>query len=241
MLQFNILTIFPGFFDSPLKIGLLQKGLESGLLSVHVTDLRAFATDKHKRVDAAAYGGGPGMILKLEPIVAAIESIPQVPKGSHRRVLLSPKGTPFSQAKAMELARTDQLTMLCGRYEGVDERVLEGGWIDEEISIGDYIVMGGEVAALVVLEAVSRHLPGLVGDEDSVKNDTFSYSPGTVVKPPLLKFPQYTRPEEFRGLKVPPVLLSGDHAKVEAWRQEQALKRTLAKRPDLLKNPKENQ
>ncbi|MDO8644075.1 MAG: tRNA (guanosine(37)-N1)-methyltransferase TrmD [bacterium] len=241
MLSIDLLTIFPSFFDSPLKVGLLQKAIASGRLSVTLHDLRSFTTDRHRRVDDLVYGGGAGMVMKPEPIVAAIETICRgavsapgqgnpAPTRKVRRILLSPQGTIFSQEKAKQLCRYDQLIFLCGRYEGVDERVIEGGWIDEEISIGDYILMGGEAAAVVILEAVSRHLPGVGGDEDSVDSDTFSEKAGRG-----LKQPQYTRPELFRGLKVPEILLSGDHKKIEAWRRKEAKKRTQTRRPDLAK------
>ncbi|MDO8462072.1 MAG: tRNA (guanosine(37)-N1)-methyltransferase TrmD [Deltaproteobacteria bacterium] len=215
MIHFDLITIFPSFFESPLQIGLLQKAIAAQKIGVTLHDLRSFTTDRHHTVDDTPYGGGPGMLMKVEPIVTAIEKITEGKnQKKSRRLLLSPRGAPLTQKKVSELARYEQLLLVCGRYEGVDARVVEGGWVDEEVSIGDYIVMGGEVAALVLIEAVSRLVPGVVGDEASVQNDTF-LADGTGG----IKFPQYTRPESFRGHPVPPVLLSGNHKEIEAWRK----------------------
>ncbi|MBI1910040.1 MAG: tRNA (guanosine(37)-N1)-methyltransferase TrmD [Deltaproteobacteria bacterium] len=228
MHSFDILTLFPSFFEGPLKVALLQKAIVSKKIGVSLHDLRSFATDRHRTMDDTPYGGGPGMLMKVEPVVAAIEKITLCQKGKKsRRLLLSPQGNLLTQSKAKELAAYDQLVLVCGRYEGVDARVVEGGWIDEEISIGDYVVMGGEAAALVLIEAVVRWIPGVVGDQGSVAKDTLSDG--------QLKHPQYTRPEDFRGLKVPEILLSGNHKEIENWRQRMAKEKTGKKRPDLLK------
>ncbi|MDZ4224981.1 MAG: tRNA (guanosine(37)-N1)-methyltransferase TrmD, partial [bacterium] len=188
-MRFDILTIFPGFFESPLKCSLIGKALLQKKLSVYLHDIRAFATDRHKTVDAIPYGGGAGMVMKPEPLVAAVESVPRQEKSL--RILLSPKGTLFDQKMAKELAQKDQLILVCGRYEGVDERVKELA-IDEEISIGDYVLNGGEAAALVIVEALVRFIPGFMGNEASVQRESFEEG--------LLEHPQYTRPAEFRGL-----------------------------------------
>lgn len=223
-MRFDLLTIFPEIFVSPLQASLLGKAVQKGLIQVKVHDLRGFATDKHRRVDDIPYGGGAGMVMKIEPIAAALEAVPETGK-KIRRIYLSPQGRRLEQGFLPEYLRYDQLILLCGRYEGVDARV--ENLIDEEISVGDYILMGGEFAALVFLEAVTRLISGVVGKEASVRHDSFSDN--------LLEYPQYTRPEEFRGLKVPEVLLSGDHKKIETWRLKAAQEQTRRKRKDLLK------
>ena len=223
MIRFDIITLFPRMFDSPLQESLLKKAQERGLIEIAVHDLRTWAEDRHRTADDTAYGGGAGMVMKVEPIVRALESTRRAPETS-RTVLLTPQGRPFSQDVASALCRFEQLVFVCGRYEGVDERVLS--FVDDEISIGDFILSGGEIAALVVIDAVSRLVPGVVGDEASVREDTFSNW--------LLKYPQYTRPPSFRGLEVPEVLMSGDHEKIRRWRRQEALKKTLRRRPDLL-------
>jgi tRNA (guanine37-N1)-methyltransferase len=221
--HFHILTIFPEMFASPLSASLLKKAQEKGTLRVSVYNLRDYATGKHRTTDDYPYGGGPGMVMKPEPIVATLEAI--TPSLSYPwRVLLSPQGIPLTQAKAGELVKKEDLILVCGRYEGVDERVRT--FIDEEISIGDYILSGGEAAALVVVDVVARLVPGVVGKRESVQEESFTSG--------LLEYPQYTRPEEFRGLRVPEVLLSGHHQEVARWRRRQALLRTKARRPDLL-------
>ncbi|HWO43721.1 MAG TPA: tRNA (guanosine(37)-N1)-methyltransferase TrmD [Candidatus Eisenbacteria bacterium] len=222
-LNFTIVTLFPGMFDSPLKHTMLKRALEKGLISVRLVNLRDYATDKHRMTDDYPYGGGQGMVMKPEPIVAAIEDLrarlerPQV-------ILLSPQGRVLEQETAARLAREKNLVLLCGRYEGVDERVKH--FIDEELSIGDYTLSGGEPAALVVIDAVTRLVPGVLGNEKSAADESFSTG--------LLEYPQYTRPEDFRGMKVPEVLLSGDHARVGQWRRQMSLQRTAERRPDLL-------
>jgi len=228
VLSIEVLTLFPRLVRAPLEESILGKAREKGLLRVEVTDIRDHAEGKHRVTDDVPYGGGAGMVMKPEPLVAAIEAARKRLPGA-RVVLLSPQGKPFVQAKAQELLERGALVLVCGRYEGVDERVL--GWVDEEISLGDFILNGGEIAALAVIEAVARLVPGVLGNELSTQAESFS-APG------LLEGPQYTRPPEFRGLKVPEVLLSGDHGKIARWRKEQAVARTRERRPDLLTRQK---
>ena len=223
MIRFDIITLFPRMFDSPLQESLLKKAQERGLIEIVVHDLRTWTEDRHRTADDTAYGGGVGMVMKVGPIVRAIESIRKNSETS-RAVLLTPQGKPFSQDAASEFCSYKQLVFVCGRYEGVDERVLS--FVDDEVSIGDFILSGGEIAAMVVIDAVSRLVPGVVGDEASVREDTFSNG--------LLKYPQYTRPPSFRDLDVPEVLMSGDHEKIRRWRRQETLKKTLQRRPDLL-------
>lgn len=223
MIRFDIITLFPRMFDSPLQESLLKKAQDRGLIEIAVHDLRAWADDRHRTADDAAYGGGAGMVMKAGPIVRALADI-RSRGGESRAVLLTPQGRLLSQDVAAELAGCGRLVFVCGRYEGVDERVLS--FVDDEISIGDYILSGGEMAAMVAVDAVSRLVPGVVGDEQSVREDTFSGW--------LLKHPQYTRPPDFRGLAVPEVLLSGDHEKIRRWRRQESLRKTARRRPDLL-------
>ena len=215
-------TIFPGIFEAPLRESLLGRAIGEGLLDVRVHDLRGWSEDRHRMVDDTAYGGGPGMVMKPEPFFAAIESL-DPDRG--RVVLMSPAGRRLDQAFVRELAGEEHLTLLCGRYEGVDERVVEG-LPAEEVSIGDYVLAGGEVPALVVIEAVTRLVPGVIGKEESHERDSFA-------EPGSLDHPQYTRPAEFRGMVVPEVLLSGDHGAIERWRREAAREKTQRNRPDL--------
>jgi tRNA (guanine37-N1)-methyltransferase len=221
--RIDIVTIFPGIFESPLRESLLGRAIEAGLLDVRVHDLRDSTTDKHRQVDDESYGGGPGMVLKPEPVFAAVESLGA---GDRRTLLLSPAGRRLDQDLARELAAEPWLVLICGRYEGVDERVVEGVPA-EEVSIGDYVVAGGEVPALVVLEAVIRLVPGVIGREESHEQDSFGDEG-------MLDHPHYTRPAEFRGMRVPETLLSGNHAEIERWRREAALEKTRRNRPDLL-------
>jgi tRNA (guanine37-N1)-methyltransferase len=221
--RIDVVTIFPGIFESPLRESLLGRAIEAGLLDVRVHDLRDSTSDKHRQVDDEAYGGGPGMVLKPEPVFAAVESLGA---GAQRTLLLSPAGRRLDQALARELAAEPWLVLICGRYEGVDERVVEGLGA-EEVSIGDYVVAGGEVPALVVLEAVTRLVPGVIGREESHEQDSFG-------EEGVLDHPHYTRPAEFRGMRVPETLLSGNHAEIERWRREAALEKTRRNRPDLL-------
>jgi tRNA (guanine37-N1)-methyltransferase len=218
----HLLTIFPELFGGPLATGPIRIAREKGLLDVAVHDLRDYTTDKHLVVDDVPYGGGQGMVMKPEPLVAAIEHVATA--GAPRRILLAARGARFTQAKASALAALPSLLFVCGRYEGVDERV--AAVVEEELSIGDYVLSGGELAALVVLDAIVRLLPGVLGNEASPVDDSFATG--------LLEGPQYTRPAEFRGARVPDVLLSGDHAAIARWRREEALRTTLARRPDLL-------
>jgi tRNA (guanine37-N1)-methyltransferase len=221
-MRIDVLTIFPAIFESPLRESLLGKAIRSGLLDVRVHDIREHTLDPHRQVDDEPFGGGPGMVMKPEPVFAAVESLGADPK---RIVLLSPAGRRFDQALARELAAEPWLVLVCGRYEGVDERVVEG-LPAEEVSIGDYVLSGGEVPALVLLEAVTRLVPGVVGKEESLARESFEEG--------VLDHPHYTRPREFRGLDVPEVLLSGDHRRIEEWRRAAALQKTKRNRPDLL-------
>ncbi len=227
-MKFHILTIFPEYFESPLKVGLLGKAIQKGLIKVNLLNLRDFATDKHKTVDDEPFGGGEGMVFKPEPLYRAIQSVKERNPSSHV-VYLSPQGKLFNQEIAEELSQREELLFICGRYEGIDERIREH-FVDEEISIGDYVVFGGEVAALVIIEAISRLIPGVVGRKDSVEKESFTSG--------LLKYPCYTRPREFQGLKVPEVLFSGNHALIEEFRRKRSLEITLRRRPALFHKAK---
>jgi len=229
VLSVEVLTLFPRMVAAPLEESILGKARDKGLLRVQVTDVREFADGKHRVTDDVPYGGGAGMVMKPEPLVSAIEAARQRQPGA-RVILLSPQGVRFDQAKARERAATGSLILICGRYEGVDERVLD--WVDEELSLGDFVLTGGEIAALAVIEAAARLVPGVLGNELSAQDESFSAEGG------LLEGPQYTRPPEFRGLKVPDVLLSGDHKRIAQWRREQAVARTRERRPDLLTRQK---
>jgi tRNA (guanine37-N1)-methyltransferase len=229
MFEFDIVTIFPGFFAGPFDFGIVRRGIENGLVEVRIHDLRAFTSDRHRTVDDRPFGGGEGMVFKPEPIFAAVEA---VRKDGVRAevVVLSAAGRKFHQAEALRLSKADQIILICGRYEGIDERVTEH-LATAEISIGDFILSGGEIAATVLVDAVTRYVPGIVGKEESILRDSFS-DPASEI--PLVEHPHYTRPAEFRGWKVPDVLISGDHEAVRKWRSEAALKRTARNRPDLL-------
>ena len=223
-MTFDIVTIFPAMIEQPLAAGILGRAVMSGLLDVRVRDLRDFTTDRHRVVDDVPYGGGPGMVLKPDPIFRALDAI-EAERGAPLTVILtSPQGARFTQRDAQRLSRAPHVVLLCGRYEGFDDRVRER--VTEELSIGDYLLTGGELPALVVLDAVARFVPGVVGDEQSVAEDSFARG--------LLDFPQYTRPPEIDSLRVPDVLLSGNHAEIRRWRKREALSRTLDRRPDLL-------
>jgi tRNA (guanine37-N1)-methyltransferase len=224
-MKFDIVTIFPRMVEAGLADGVVGRGVARGLLDVTVHDLREWTTDRHRTVDDVPYGGGPGMVMKVEPLVRAVDAIRDGRGVPDTIVLLTPQGRQFRQAEAVRLSRLSHIVLLCGRYEGIDERVpqIVGA---EELSIGDYVLSGGEFAALVVVDAVSRLVPGVVGDEQSVEQDSFSDG--------LLDYPHYTRPAEFRGLRVPDVLLSGHHADVRRWRRKAALTRTLDRRPELI-------
>lgn len=221
-MRLDVLTIFPAIFDSPLRESLLGKAIEGGLVDVRVHDIRDHTTDRHRQVDDESFGGGPGMVMMAEPIFRAVESLGE---GKKRLLLLSPAGKRLDQVLARELAREPWLVLICGRYEGVDERVPEG-LPAEEISIGDYVLSGGEVPALVLIEAVTRLVPGVVGKEESLAAESFEEG--------LLDHPHYTRPRDFRGMRVPDTLISGNHARIEEWRRRAAEEKTRRNRPDLL-------
>jgi tRNA (guanine37-N1)-methyltransferase len=221
--RIDVLTIFPGIFESPLRESLLGKAIEARTIDVRVHDIRDHTTDRHRQVDDESYGGGPGMVMKPEPLFAAVESLGE---GRKSILVMSPAGRRLDQELVRELAAERWLVLIAGRYEGIDERVVEG-LSAEEVSIGDYVLSGGEIPALVVLEAVTRLVPGVIGREESHERDSFGPEG-------LLDHPHYTRPAEFRGMRVPEVLLSGDHAEVERWRREAAVEKTRRNRPDLL-------
>jgi tRNA (guanine37-N1)-methyltransferase len=223
--KIDVVTIFPKMVSAPLTEGIVGRALDRGLLDVRVHDLRDYTTDRHRVVDDMPFGGGPGMVLKAEPLFRAVAQI-RAERGIPGAVLLtSPDGDRFTQEAARRLAALEHFVVLCGRYEGIDERV-RTHLATEAVSIGDYVVSGGELPALVIVDAVARLVPGVVGDEDSVSGDSFSRG--------LLDYPQYTRPADFDGMGVPPVLLSGHHREIERWRRREALTRTLERRPDLL-------
>jgi len=225
MMLIDILSLFPAMFKGPLDDSIVRIARDSGQVRIRLHDIRDYAGNKHKKVDDAPYGGGPGMVMAPGPVFRAVEAVNVAPGVTPRKILLTPQGRAFTQPIAAELAREPQLILICGRYEGFDERVRTGLDVDE-ISIGDFVLSGGELAAMVIVEAVVRLLPGVLGNGESAARDSFSCG--------LLDYPQYTRPYEFRGMPVPDVLLSGDHKKVDEWRREQAKKRTAARRPDLI-------
>jgi tRNA (guanine37-N1)-methyltransferase len=224
-MKFDIVTIFPSMIEAGLAEGVVSRGVERGLLDVAVHDLRRWTTDRHRTVDDVPYGGGPGMVMKAEPLMRAVDEIRSTRGTPDSVVLLSPQGRTFNQGAAERLALLGHVVLLCGRYEGMDERVRDVV-ATEEVSIGDYVLSGGELAALVIVDAVSRLVPGVVGDEQSVAQDSFARG--------LLDYPHYTRPAEIAGHRVPDVLLSGHHADVRRWRRKAALVRTLDRRPDLI-------
>lgn len=221
--KFDILTLFPEMFQGPLDESLLKKAQEKGLLSFNVVNIRDFTTDKHKTADDTPYGGGAGMVMKVAPLAAAISKLKDQ---NSKIILMCPSGQPLTQRKVNSLAKEKHLILICGHYEGVDERVRD--YVDEEISIGDYVLTGGEIPAMVLIDAVARQIPGVVKEAESVKKDSFYNG--------LLDYPSYTKPEVFEGKRVPKVLLSGNHKEIERWRGEQALKRTKKRRPDLLES-----
>ncbi len=222
-MRIDVLTLFPGFFSGVLESSLLGKAIAKGLLRIDIHQLRDWATDKHHTVDDTPYGGGHGMVMKVEPMVAALE---EVSRPGARRLLLSARGPRLTQERARELATLPHLVLLCGRYEGVDERVTD--YIDEEVCIGDYVLSGGEAGAVVLIDAVSRLIPGVLGNPGSIETESFSEA--------MLEYPQYTRPEVFRDVAVPEILLSGNHAAIETWRRARAEERTRTARPDLLED-----
>jgi len=245
-MKIDLLTIFPDFFHGPLDYGILRRARETGLVEVGIHDLREFTRDKHRTVDDRPFGGGEGMVLKPEPIFECIEKLEVAPREQRDEakqsvILLSAQGQPFNQALAAKLSTMDQIVLICGRYEGVDERVSEQ-LADREISIGDYVLSGGELGAAVIVDAVVRLLPGAVGNEKSTRQESFTLDSAAVDGGPtstcgsggLLDYPHYTRPAEFRGMKVPDVLMCGNHDDIRRWRRQKALEKTVRNRPDLL-------
>ncbi len=224
-MRFDIVTIFPGYFASPLGESLIARALDAGLLDIRLVDLRSFSDDPHRKVDDEPYGGGPGMVLAAPPVFATLDALRDEPGPRPWVVFLSPQGRRFDSRVAREYAGRERVVLVCGRYEGIDERTRQAGLFDEELSLGDFVLSGGEVAALAILEAVSRFVPGVVGDGESVLQDSFEDG--------LLDHPHFTRPREFRGLGIPEVLCSGHHEKIRIWRREQQLRETLRRRPDL--------
>ena len=222
-MKIDVLTLFPAMFAGPLDESIIKRARDAGLLDLKIHQLRDYTHDRHKTVDDRPFGGGPGMLLKPEPIFEAVEAIA---RETTRVILLSPAGRPFSQAIARELSEQPDLLLVTGHYEGFDERIREQ-LADDELSIGDYVLTNGALPAMVVIDAVTRLLPGVLGDDESSRDESFSHG--------LLEYPQYTRPAEFRGMKAPDVLVSGNHAEIEKWRREQAKQRTQERRPDLLK------
>lgn len=225
-MRIDVLTIFPGYFASPLSESLLGRAVDAGILDLRVVDLRSFSDDPHRKVDDEPYGGGPGMVMAAPPVFAAVEAL-RAEGGAAPPwvVLLSPRGRRFDAAAARAYAGRERLVLTCGRYEGIDERTREAGLFDEELSLGDFVLSGGEVAALAVIEAVSRFVPGVVGDSESVERDSFEDG--------LLDYPHYTRPRLFRDLAVPEVLFSGHHERIRLWRRERQMEETARSRPDL--------
>ncbi len=220
---FSILTLFPAIFESPLSESIIKKAVDKGAIRFNIVNIRDFAEDIHKTCDDSPYGGGPGMVMKVEPIYRAMKHVKNQ-WGKPKFVLLTPQGSPFDQYTADRFAKAPHICLVCGRYEGVDERVLE--FIDEEVSVGDYVLSGGEFPALILIDAISRCIPGVLGNEESVNSESF--------KGPLLEYPQYTRPDTFMDMKVPQVLLSGNHEEIRKWRKKEAIKKTILKRSDLL-------
>lgn len=224
-MRIDVLTLFPKVFEPFIATSIVGRAVERGIVSIRGIDIRDFATDRHRTVDDRPFGGGPGMVLMCQPVFDALEFVEAGATEKPLRILLTPQGERLQQATIVELSLAPWLVVVCGRYEGFDDRIRQGVEV-RELSIGDYVLSGGEPAAMVLIDAVVRLLPGALGDEASAESESFS--DGT------LEYPQYTRPREFRGMTVPEVLLSGDHAKIAAWRREQALRRTLSRRPDLL-------
>lgn len=226
-MRIDVLTLFPEALEPIFESSILGRAQAAGIASIHCTNIRDYATDRHRSVDDRPFGGGPGMVMMCGPLIDAVEDVEKRDPSPTTRILLTPQGERFTQKIAHELAGCDRLLIICGHYEGFDERI-RGVLKPREISIGDYVLSGGEPAAAVVIDAIVRLLPGAVGDEESIEDESFSHG--------LLEYPQYTRPREYRGLEVPDVLVSGDHASIERWRREKALERTRQRRPDLLEN-----
>jgi len=224
-MRIDVLTLFPEMFESPLAYSILKRAQDAGIVDIVLTNIRDFAADRYKKVDDKPYGGGPGMVMMPGPVFDSFDYVEKLSPEKARVILLSPQGRKFNQQMAMDISRENRLILITGRYEGFDERIRIGLGA-EQVSIGDYVLSGGELPAMIIIDAVVRLLAGALGDENSPRDETFSEG--------LLEYPQYTRPEVFRGMKVPDVLLSGDHAKIDEWRRKQALERTKKYRPDLL-------
>jgi tRNA (guanine37-N1)-methyltransferase len=231
-MQFEVFTLLPDVFPPYLESSILQRARQRGLIDVRIHNIRDYTHDRHHTTDDTPYGGGGGMVMKPEPVFEAVESVLGTPVPPVPVILLTPQGRVFTQRIAEELSRHGRIALLCGRYEGVDERIREH-LVTDEISVGDYVLTGGELPALLLIDAVSRLIPGVLGDPTGAEDDSHSMG--------LLEYPHYTRPPEFRGWKVPEVLLSGDHAKLEKWRREQALQRTLRRRPDMMERAELNE
>lgn len=225
-MKFDILTLFPSMFDGPFTESIIRRAAEKGLLEIRFHNIRDYATDRHRVVDDAPYGGGDGMVMKVDPLAACIEAV-KCDRPAARVILTTPRGRRFDHAAARELAREEEVIIICGRYEGVDERVREL-FVNDEFSIGDFVLTGGELAAMVMVDAVARFVPGVLGSPGSAETDSFGDG--------LLEYPQYTRPAEFRGTRVPDILLSGNHAEVSLWRRRKALEKTYQVRPDLFES-----
>ena len=228
-MRIDIITLFPSMFRGPFNESIIKRARKKGILEINLHNLREFTNDRHRTVDDLPYGGGAGMVMKPEPLFRAVEKVKERKSSSPKVILLSPQGQPFAQEKAKELAQEEGLIFICGHYEGVDERVREH-LIDEELSLGDFVLTGGELAAMVIVDAIARMLPEVLGCKDSIREDSFYQT--------LLDYPHYTRPSEFRGWKVPGVLISGNHQKIREWRKKKKLENTFKKRPDLLKTVK---
>ncbi len=228
-MRIDIITLFPSMFRGPFDESIIKRARKKGILEINLHNLRDFTGDRHRTVDDLPYGGGAGMVMKPEPLFRAVEKVKEEKRSSWKVILLSPQGQPFAQEKAKELAQEEGLIFICGHYEGVDERVREH-LIDEELSLGDFVLTGGELAAIVMVDAIARMLPEVLGCKDSIREDSFYQT--------LLDYPHYTRPAEFRGWKVPGVLISGNHQKIREWRKKKKLENTFKKRPDLLKTAK---
>ncbi len=228
-MRIDIITLFPSMFRGPFDESIIKRARKKGILEINLHNLRDFTGDRHRTVDDLPYGGGAGMVMKPEPLFRAVEKVKEEKRSSWKVILLSPQGQPFAQEKAKELAQEEGLIFICGHYEGVDERVREH-LIDEELSLGDFVLTGGELAAMVIVDAIARMLPEVLGCKDSIREDSFYQT--------LLDYPHYTRPAEFRGWKVPGVLISGNHQKIREWRKKKKLENTFKKRPDLLKTAK---
>jgi tRNA (guanine37-N1)-methyltransferase len=236
-MRIDVMTLFPEMFESPMSHSILKRAQEAGVVEIVLTNIRDYSKDKHKKVDDRPYGGGPGMVMMCQPVFDCFENVAKQSDEKPRVILLTPQGKPFTQKLAAELANEKRLILIAGHYEGFDERIRTG--LDaEQVSIGDYVLSGGELAAMVIIDAVVRLLPGAIGDEDSAADETFSETSNggsTSLTAGGLEYPQYTRPEVFRDMKVPDILLSGHHGEIEKWRRKQSLERTRQNRPDLLK------